>query len=166
MGLFGRLCLIFYPGLCISVSNNTVDQGMFCDELDSVPLYYDLDFTLHIQPIFDFYGCSDCHNGSDGGLNLSSNNGSPLILLLGYTSKFNDQNLIEPHSPFSSYLFEKINCDSPESGSRMPQSGGSLTLDDQAIIYDWINQGALGEFPPGLWFRDIIYRTSFEGIRN
>ena len=157
--------MIIIVVLAQSYAVEELRASSFCDDLGGVPLFYDLDYNTDIQPIFSDNGCADCHNGSDGGLNLSANNGSALLALLGYASEVNGQNLIEPHDPGSSYLFEKINCDTPANGSRMPPSGEALSLEDQAIIYDWIYQGALGEFPPGLWFRDIINRSSFEGSR-
>ena len=138
---------------------------LFCDDISSVPISYGLDYMLDIQPIFNFYGCSDCHNGDEGGLNLSLNNGPPLLSLLSYSSDANGRTLIDPFYPEGSYLFSKINCDEPQNGLRMPFGGSTLSLEDQALIFDWISQGAYGEFPTGLWYREIIHRNNFEGTR-
>ena len=158
---FTLLYLLFNSNMVFSYSLEQIGE---CDDLSSVPITYDLDYLTDIQPIFNFYGCADCHNGSDGGLNLSTNSGPPLLNLLGYSSIENNRPMIEPHSPFESYLLEKVNCSSPQNGIRMP-FGGVMLLEDQAVIYDWIYQGALGEFPPGLWFRDIIFRNNLDGNR-
>ncbi len=157
------------PLLCAqhirSPYEGTMAAGLFCDDLNAVPILYDVDYSMHVQPIFNFYGCADCHNGSDGGLNLSTNSGPPILNLLGYQSNVNNRQLIEPFEPSLSYLLEKVNCDSPQDGNRMPFGGSSLTTADQAIIFDWIYQGALGEFPPGLWYREIIHRDNFDASR-
>jgi hypothetical protein len=50
---------------------------------------------------------------------------------------------VVPFSADSSLLFRKVNCNSPDVGSRMPQGRPSLSLDEQRLIRDWINQGAV-----------------------
>ena len=137
-----------------------------CDDISGLPITYNLDFINDIQPLFNFYGCADCHDGSDGGLDLNVSGGPILLPLLGDASQQTGQAYVEPFDPDMSYLWEKINCDTPFSGMRMPRTGGLLSIDDQGKIYDWIQQGALGEFPPGLWYREIISRNGFESNRQ
>jgi len=141
-------------------------SGQNCDDLTGMPLNQGLDYDTDIQPIFNANGCADCHDGSGGNFNLSTNNGSPLLQLLGTPSQQTGLSLIEPEFPELSYLFQKINCQNPSFGVRMPFSGGVLSLEEQGKIYDWIYAGALGEFPPGLWFRELIYRDGAESIRQ
>ncbi|WP_395375130.1 hypothetical protein [Marinicella sp. W31] len=136
-----------------------------CDDISGLPITFNLDFINDIQPLFNFYGCADCHDGSDGGLDLNVGGGPILLPLLGDASQQTGAPFVEPFDPDMSYLWEKINCDMPFSGARMPRTGGVVSTEDQGKIYDWIQQGALGEFPPGLWYREIIYRNSFEGNR-
>jgi len=58
-----------------------------------------------------------------------------------------------------SLLFRKVNCNVPgpfPDSERMPQNRPSLSLTDQAIIYDWIEAGA----PNGS--SDTIFFNNFE----
>ena len=45
---------------------------------------------------------------------------------------------VAPGRPEQSLLFQKVNCDTPGVGERMPLSsyGGGLTAEQQALIYD------------------------------
>ncbi len=140
--------------------------GEDCDDLSGMPVNYDMDFNTDIMPIFNHYSCSSCHDGSSGVLNLSTNNGPPLLGLLGSASQQTGSPFVEPEFPELSYLMQKINCQTPLFGVRMPATGATMTLEDQGIIYDWIYQGALGEFPPGLWYRDLIFRNNLESTRD
>lgn len=136
-----------------------------CDDLSGFPINFNLDFSTDIQPIFNFYGCADCHDGSVGVLDLNPAGGPVLLTLLGEASLQTGGVFVEPFSPDMSYLMEKVNCNTPFAGLRMPRNDAAMSIDDQGKIYDWIQQGALGEFPPGIWYREIIKRNGFEGMR-
>ncbi len=101
-----------------------------------------------------------------GGVDLNPAGGPVLLTLLGEASVQTVGAFIEPFAPSESYLMKKINCQMPFSGLRMPRTGGLMSIEDQGKIYDWIQQGALGEFSPGLWYREIITRQNFEGLRQ
>ncbi len=160
------LLIISAPLLAGWPYRNGPTTGSGCDDLSGLPIFYNVDFDTEIFPLFSDYGCSSCHDGSDGGLNLTTNAGPPLLPLLGAVSFETGGPFVEPGQPELSYLLQKVNCNMPFSGIRMPATGGTLSLADQGKIYDWIYQGALGEFPPGLWFRDLIYRNNLESLRD
>ena len=65
---------------------------------------------------------------------------------------------VVPGHPEQSLLFQKINCDSPVVGSRMPYGfpTGTLSAEQQALIWDWIAAGA----PVGI--TDGIFRNGFD----
>jgi hypothetical protein len=48
-----------------------------------------------------------------------------------------------PFSSLGSLIFRKVNCANPGVGSRMPLGRPSLSLDEQRLIRDWIDQGAV-----------------------
>lgn len=55
-------------------------------------------------------------------------------------------NLVQPGNHALSYLFEKVNAHQPQVGVRM-RPGTPMSLAEQALIRDWINQGALASAP-------------------
>ena len=63
-----------------------------------------------------------------------------------------------PGHPERSLLFQKVNCDTPPEGTRMPFNNyaGGLSVEQQALIYDWIAAGA----PVGT--TDAIFRGTFD----
>ena len=80
---------------------------------------------------------------------------------------------VVPNHPEQSFLFMKVNCDNPPSGSRMPLDGyaGGLTPQQQAVIYDWIAGGASveptntifrGTFDIRGFFVDEIFASGFQ----
>jgi hypothetical protein len=133
-----------------------------CDNLKGSPIQFNVDWQTEIKPIFnEMLGghCTSCH-GVDGagGLDLSDNGVDAIYKIVN--------NVVDPGHPDLSRLFDKVNCVFPVSGgSRMPLAGNPLTLDEQGLIYDWINQGALGENPKKPISRDFIYRDGEESLR-
>lgn len=171
MGVKNKITPLVLLFVCITSEaawpyRNGPIAGEDCDDLSGMPIYNNMDFNTDILPLFNDYSCSSCHDGSDGVLNLSTNNGPPLLTLLGSASQQTGGVFIEPEFPELSYLFQKVNCQMPFDGVRMPATGAIMTLEDQGKIYDWIYQGALGEFPPGLWYRDLIFRNNLESLRD
>jgi len=127
-----------------------------CTNLDSIPIAFTIDYQSAIQGIFDNH-CVACHEGNDppAGLDLSAG-GSWSHLI--HVPSSQDGNFIRviPDEPLSSLLFLKINCDTPGVGARMPRGKDPLSNDEQALILDWISEGA----PPGT--TDAIFRSEFE----
>jgi len=106
-------------------------------------LFGEVDYTTQVQPIF-YNHCLDCHvavNGS-GALELDSYE----YLMQGDS---NNGPVVIPFNPDSSLLYrvllpmpvivpnEPICC-------QMPKNAEPLSLEQQTIIYNWINEGAIG----------------------
>src|SRR5262249_54340693 len=63
-------------------------------------------------------------------------------LTAGMSLEVPGRRLIEPGDPSRSFLYEKINCSSPQVGTRM-RPADPMRVEEQALIRDWITQGAL-----------------------
>jgi hypothetical protein len=50
---------------------------------------------------------------------------------------------VDPGNPANSFLYNKINSATPVAGSQMPLGQPPLSGGNQAIIFDWISEGAL-----------------------
>ena len=130
-----------------------------CESLDAIPVTYQISYQAGIQGLFNTH-CTECHEGDapSGGLDLSG--GISWSNLVYHESSQNSQlTRVLPNSPELSLLFHKINCATPELGHRMPLFRTPLTLEEQALIYDWIAGGA-----PAVQL-DEVFRAEFE-IRN
>jgi hypothetical protein len=113
-------------------------------------------------------GCAqNCHNGSApaGNLDLSSVRFSQLFMVEQLSSQSATVELVDSGAPEKSLFFNKLNCTSPGVGNRMPP-GGNLPLSLQALVYDWIEQGAYGENIEDPITRDFIFRGDMESIRR
>lgn len=127
-----------------------------CTNLDAVPIQFTIDYQSAIQGIFD-NNCVQCHEGKNppGGLDLSP--GGSWSHLINIPSAQNGTFIrVIPDRPLSSLLFLKINCDTPGVGARMPFGGDPLSEDEQALILDWISEGAPSSTT------DTIFRGEFE----
>jgi len=136
-----------------------------CTDISAVPpIYSGIEYSAAIQGLFDDFGagaCTDCHFAPPpapaGDLDLTG--GISWSQLVNHVSS-QDSNLIRvvPNHPEQSLLFQKINCDTPAIGARMPYGypPGTLTAEQQALIYDWIAEGA----PVGA--TDGIFRSGFD----
>ncbi len=153
------------------VAGGVVPSG--CTSIQDVPATYSgIEFGAAIQAdVFDNFltnggiaGCIDCHthpaSGASGHLDLTDGfSWSHLVNIPSY----DDSSLtyVVPNHPEQSLLFQKINCDNPADGVRMPYQGypdGATTLspEQQALIYDWIAEGA------PVTTTDGIFRNSFD----
>jgi len=102
-----------------------------------------VDYTTQVQPIF-YNHCLECHvavNGS-GALELDSYE----YLMQGDS---NNGPAVIPFNADSSLLYRVLLRDSvivPNEPicCRMPKNADPLTNDQQMIIYNWINEGAIG----------------------
>lgn len=86
--------------------------------------------------------CTSCHPSETGAANLGLGEGFSYGNLVGVPSAQDGSILrVAPGDPLVSLLFQKVNCDTPSVGGRMPP-GQSLSLTQQAFIFDWIRLGA------------------------
>jgi hypothetical protein len=119
--------------------------GSSCDELDAIAETPAIDYETQIQPIWAIR-CANCHYNHSGtpaaGLDLNQDE-SWFSLYLAASQQLQDVRLAVPGDVDASYLFEKINCEIPRAGLRMPRGRTALPLAEQALIRDWIRQGAL-----------------------
>ncbi|QTD49174.1 PQQ-dependent sugar dehydrogenase [Sulfidibacter corallicola] len=113
--------------------------GATCDDLDGIAETPNIDYASQIQPIWsnNCTGCHDASGSNNGGLNLLTNSFDNLVeqpssFVPGLT-------LVTPGRADRSYLFEKVNCGSPQFGNRM-RPFEQMDLADQALIRDWIRQ--------------------------
>ncbi|MDR3388768.1 MAG: hypothetical protein P4L92_17110 [Rudaea sp.] len=153
-----------------SVAGGVTPSG--CTAIDYIPVNYSIEYGAAIQSnIFvhfspdQMFGCADCHTTSmgtqtpAGNLDLDPTDSSPYTNLVNVPSD-EDPSLIYvvPNHPEKSLLFQKVNCDNPPTGVRMPFGGygGGLSPAQQATIYDWIAGGA----PIGT--TDGIFRGNFD----
>ncbi|TCO41769.1 hypothetical protein [Dokdonella fugitiva] len=139
-----------------------------CTRIADIAPNYAITYGAAIQGLFDDYatnggsaGCVDCHFAPppmpSAGLDLSA--GASWGHLVGVPSSA-DENVfyVVPGRPEESLLFRKVNCDTPGIGARMPLDnyGGGLQPEQQALIYDWIANGAL----PGT--SATVFRDGFD----
>ncbi len=129
-----------------------------CDSIDSVPMRFDIDYGADVQPIFTGH-CANCHVESGGaplaGLELDV--GVSWFQLVG-TSSSQDPSLtrVIPGDAAQSLLYQKVNCTFPAIGSRMPFERPELSVENQAVIHDWIVLGASSTTS------EVIFLSGFE----
>ena len=115
-----------------------------CDSIEDIPMRYDIDYQLDVQPIFDQH-CANCHVESGGApsAGMELDDGVSWFQLVGVPSS-QDASLtrVIPGNAAWSLLFQKVNCYVPAIGSRMPFERPELSVEDQATIHDWIVLGA------------------------
>ncbi len=115
-----------------------------CDSIASVPITWNIDYESDIQAIFN-NRCSNCHvkSGGDPSAGLNLDPGASWDALVNAPSQEElGRLLVEPGQPLASFLFEKINCETPNKGGRMPKGRVAIPLNEQALIHDWIMLGA------------------------
>lgn len=153
---------------CLALATASTPSG--CTDISAVPpIYSGIEYGAAIQGLFDNFltngssaGCADCHTSADGGApsgDLDLTSGISWGQLVNHASS-QDPGLIRvvPGRPEASLLFQKINCDTPAVGARMPYGfpAGTLSPEQQALIYDWIAEGA----PVGT--TDGVFRNGFD----
>lgn len=159
-----RSLFLLLPALASAGANGLGGEG--CLDLRGGPINPQVDWQTQIKPIineeFETGRCTSCHNPGqfDGELDLTDIGIDAIYKLLppGY---------VVPGRPLDSPLFDKVNCDLPGyGGQRMPFQQNPLTAAEQALIYDWIAQGAPGDVegePPIP--RSFIFRDGVESRR-
>lgn len=121
--------------------------GPDCDTLDPAPVNTSVEFEA-VQAIFTGGAgqparCTTCHSPStSAGLSLAPENAFAALVNVDSSQNPTLKRVI-PFLADSSLLFRKVNCNNPGVGSRMPLGRPVLSLDEQRLIRDWINQGAL-----------------------
>ncbi|MEO7874515.1 MAG: hypothetical protein ABIR62_00170 [Dokdonella sp.] len=138
----------------VSVGAGPLADG--CTNLDAIPIQFTIDFQSAIQGVFDNH-CIECHEGKDppAGLDLSA--GGSWSHLIGIPSSQDAAFIrVMPDQPLASLLFLKVNCDIPGVGHRMPLNRDPLLEEEQALMLDWIRQGAPSATT------DTIFRGEFE----
>ncbi|MCK7594765.1 hypothetical protein [Pseudomarimonas salicorniae] len=143
-----------------------------CEDLSGEPINFNVDWQTDIKPIINESisaegRCTSCHNMGqmDGNLDLTDQGIDAVHKIVGI--------YVLPGDPQGSVLFQKVNCDSPPSGgTRMPASapgfaGVPLSFAQQALIYDWIAQGAPGKDPNEASEppKDFLFRDGVESLR-
>jgi len=131
----------------------------FCDDLRGMPVNLAVDWQTEVKPILNTSmggRCTGCHSGAQ--FPDMTDNGVDAIYKLVNTYAI-------PGAPLVSGLFDKVNCDPPALGQRMPLGGAPLSLQQQALIYDWIEQGARGEDPAQPIPRTFLFRDGMESLR-
>lgn len=128
----------FWVGLVINTFSPAHAGLGGCDDLSAIETIPQVDFATEIQPIFDA-NCTQCHGGPNPIAFMDLTQGQ--TQLVGVPSfQIPQFNRIEPGLPGDSYLFLKINCSNQFEGDRMPREAPPLSLFDQALLRDWINQ--------------------------
>ncbi|KAA3650292.1 MAG: hypothetical protein DWP95_01405 [Proteobacteria bacterium] len=109
-----------------------------CDDLSAIAETPQVDIDSDIQAIFDNH-CVVCHGPPSPIAFMDLSAGARDIVTVP-SFQIPELNRIEPGQVSMSYLFFKINCSNQLSGNRMPRDAPPLSLNDQALIRDWINQ--------------------------
>lgn len=119
------------------------------------------------QALTDQSNCTqNCHIGQDAsaGLDLSNLTNS-IYFLVSQQSSQSSLTLVNAGNARNSLFLQKVNCTTPGVGAQMPP-GGNMPVALQALIYDWIEQGAYGEDPNDPATRDFIFKDGAESQRR
>ena len=166
----GMIVLAACAGTMAAISPVAKSQSQSpsgCTSIQDVPpTYSGIQYGAAIQGMFDDFngmgsGCTMCHFTPppipSGNLNLDD--GVSWSNLVNVSSD-EDPSLVYvlPGHPEQSLLFQKINCNLPSVGNRMPYGypSDTLTPQQQALVWDWIAAGA----PVGI--TDGVFRDAFE----
>lgn len=130
-----------------------------CDDLRGLPINAGVDWETEVKPLLNSAlggRCTSCHFG-DRYPDMSDEHGDAIYALVN--------SYAIPGRPEVSGLLDKINCDPPAHGSRMPLGSNPMSIEEQGIIYDWIKQGARGEDPNFPISRSFIFSDGTETLR-
>ncbi len=153
--MLNRLTCMLLTIACVSSAFAAPDPTG-CDVLDPAPINNNVVYENDIQAIFTgpvAAKCTACHSPNASG-NLSLSPGVSHGNLVGVDSAIDPSiKRVVPLDAAGSLLFRKVNCNSPGVGARMPRSRPALSNDEQRLIRDWINQGAI---------KNRIFGSNFE----
>ncbi len=96
-------------------------------------------FANQIQPIFNNFGCTNCH-GSSGNLSLAENQSHGNLVNKNAEADCTSLKRVLPGKADSSVLFKRVS--SSDCGAQMPKGLAPLSPANINLIRDWINQGA------------------------
>jgi PKD repeat protein len=124
------------------ISLGLLAGGAGADDLTGIAVTPNVDYMTQIQPIWNAQ-CAGCHavGGGSAGLVLGGSS-SRLNIVNVPSTQVGGLMLVLPGDASQSYLFQKINQTQPQVGIRM-RPGSAMSLAQQALVRDWINQGAL-----------------------
>jgi hypothetical protein len=163
-----RAATLALLGACVMnlPSALALDGSSGCTSLRGLPINFGVEWEADIKPIFNEMfptgRCTSCHNAGqlDGGLDLTDTGIDAIYRVVGVYAI--------PGDPSQSVLFDKINCSQPgHGGARMPFGQSPLSIAEQGLIFDWIEQGALGDVKGEAPIpRDHVFRDGVESLRR
>lgn len=130
---------VMLSGIC---TNTWAIVNCTSQDLNAVAVTKNVDFPTQIQPIFT-QNCVGCHGGA-ASLFLTADVVFANLINVPAQNQNAGIPRVTPRNEESSFLFKKINCTDLNTmvhGNRMPL-GGILSASSQALILDWIQQGA------------------------
>ncbi|MCG6118273.1 MAG: hypothetical protein MEQ07_08795 [Aquimonas sp.] len=142
-----RAAVALMLGLCLPSA--VLAQATACDDLSALPITPRVDYLTEIQPIWEIR-CANCHVNHSGSpsAELDLNEEASWAALYAMPSLIAEGRLmVRPGDPGASFLLEKLRCEQPQAGERMPRGRLPIPLTEQALVRDWIAQGAR-EQPP------------------
>ena len=157
-----RLALALIMALGHSTSSRAAE---LCESLNGTPIRFNLQWIDVWRALDEQSSCTqNCHVGSAPSAELDFSNAQlSIYFLVGQLSAQNDQVLrVKPGDPENSLFFQKLNCAQPDVGDPMPPPAGHVPLALQALVYDWIAQGARGELTEDPIPREFVFADQFE----
>lgn len=146
-----QIACVLLAAAALPVTAATLGTPGECDDLSGIAAFTQFRYT-QFQSIFDALQnpkdplsglCSSCHPGEVGAGGLGLGDGVSYANLINVPSAQSNLILrVQPGSPIDSLLFQKINCNFPEIGGRMPSGGPNLSTTQQRLFSDWISFGA------------------------
>lgn len=125
-----------------SVSGGTVDQTLATAIIKDNDVN-EVSFATDIQPLLRT-SCGKlgtCHGGTIQGGNMYLSTSAAYDTVIVATGMITEGLVIQPGDAAASTLYTKT-TDNPPFQSRMPLSAAPLSLEQQHLIRDWIDQGA------------------------
>jgi len=143
--------------------------AQFCTDLSGLPVTPNVLWPQVWEALNNQSSCTqNCHLGGSpsADLDLSVPNISIYFLVGQQSSQSLETMRVEPGNPQASLFWQKVACAVPDVGTAMPPPNGGISIDLQALIYDWIDQGAYGESSEDPIPRDYLFRASMESLRR
>lgn len=136
-----------------------------CQDLSAPPLNFNADWETAVFPALE--ACAACHLSEFPGSRIRIVPGSPELTLIDLLDPATD--LVLALRPRDSVLMKRLNCDRLDQQEwRMPRCFvppcNYWSAAQQALVYDWIDQGARGNFD-GSPQSDIVFLSGVEGTR-
>jgi hypothetical protein len=143
----------------------SLGPGYACQSLAGPPLNPSVDWVTDVFPRLE--SCASCHLTEFPGSRLRIVPGDPELTLVDLLDPADD--LVLALRPRDSVLMQRLNCDRLDQQEwRMPRCFlppcNYWSAVDQAVVWDWIAQGARGDFD-GSPLGDIVFVDGIEGAR-